>query len=199
MGWQIRCRHSIPSGNPMIFKDTPLEGAVILEIEAKVDARGLFARTVCREELERHGINAAFVQQSTSWNPHLGTLRGLHFQAPPHEEEKLVRVTRGAVFDVLVDLRPGSASFGKWFSIELSADNRRQIYIPKGVAHGFQTLQPETEVLYEMTVPFHPDAPRGIRWDDPNLAIKWPDTPHRLISERDQELMFFQQQLPPRP
>lgn len=174
----------------MIFSETPLAGAYIVDIEPRTDARGIFARTVCREEFAEFGLDAEFVQQSISWNPLAGTLRGLHYQAPPHAEDKLVRVTRGAIFDVIVDLWPGSASRGRWFGTELSAENRRQIYVPKGFAHGFQTLAPETEVLYEMTVAFHPDAPRGIRWDDPDLAIRWPETESRLLSANDQKLPF---------
>lgn len=158
----------------MIFQETALAGVWLLEIEPRSDARGCFARTVCREEFAKFGLDAGFVQQSISWNPRVGTLRGLHYQAVPHQEDKLVRVTRGAIFDVIVDLRPASPTRGRWFATELTADNRRQLYIPKGFAHGFQTTALDTEVLYEMTVPFHPDAPRGIRWDDPDLAIDWP-------------------------
>jgi dTDP-4-dehydrorhamnose 3,5-epimerase len=172
----------------LIFSETPLSGAFLIEIEPKADARGFFARTLCRDEFARHGLDGAFAQQSVSWNPYAGTLRGLHYQAAPHEEDKLVRVTRGAIFDVIVDLRLGSPTFAKWHGVELSADNHRQLYIPKGLAHGFQTLVSETEVLYHMTVPFHPDAPRGIRWDDPALGIEWPASQSRQISERDQAL-----------
>lgn len=158
----------------MIFTPSPLAGAWVIDIEARSDVRGFFSRTVCRNEFVEHGIDADFVQQSVSWNPHHGTLRGLHYQAAPYEEDKLVRVTQGSIFDVIVDIRPGSLTCGRWFGIELSAANHRQIYIPKGFAHGFQTLQAETEVLYQMTVAFHPDAPRGIRWSDPMLGINWP-------------------------
>ncbi|WEK03783.1 MAG: dTDP-4-dehydrorhamnose 3,5-epimerase [Candidatus Devosia phytovorans] len=158
----------------MIFRETPLAGAYVLDIEPRADARGFFARTVDRDEFARYGLDANFVQQSVSWNPHLGTLRGLHYQAAPHEEDKLVRVTRGAIFDVIVDLRTKSTTHGHWYGVELTALNHRQLYIPKGFAHGFQTLQSDTEVFYEMTVPFHPDAPRGVRWDDPDLGIVWP-------------------------
>lgn len=159
------------------------------------DERGFFARTVCAEEFERHGLNGHFVQQSVSWNLRRGTLRGLHFQAPPWEEEKLVRVTRGGLFDVIVDLRPSSSSFGQWFGLELSADNRRQLFVPKGVAHGFQTLVDDTEVLYEMTIPFHPEAAQGVRWDDPELRISWPMAKAArglgLMSPRDMTLPSF--------
>lgn len=176
----------------MIFTQTPLAGAYLLDIEPRSDARGFFSRTVCSDEFKTHGLDAEFVQQSVSWNPQVGTLRGLHYQAAPHQEDKLVRVTRGAIFDVIVDLRPGSPTFGTWHGVELSADNHRQLYVPKDFAHGFQTLENDTEVLYQMTVPFHPDAPRGIRWDDPDLAIVWPAVQSRHISERDVHLPPFQ-------
>lgn len=172
----------------MIFSATPIPGAFLVEIEPHGDERGFFARTVCVEEFARHGLNGQFVQQSVSWNPLLGTLRGLHFQAAPWQEEKLVRVTRGAVFDVIVDLRRESPAYGQWFGAELSADNRRQLYIPKGVAHGFQTLVAETEVFYEMTVPYHAEAACGIRWDDAQLAVCWPNPASPLISPRDAAL-----------
>lgn len=179
----------------MKFTQTSIEGAWLIEIEPHADARGLFARTVCSSEFASVGLEADFVQQSVSWNPRSGTLRGLHYQAAPHEEVKLVRATRGAIFDVIVDLRQGSLTYGQHVQFELSADNRRQLYIPKGVAHGFQTLVDETEVLYAMTVPFHPDAPRGIRWNDPVLAIDWAraiDTEDRAqLSDADSKLPFW--------
>ena len=158
----------------MIFSETPLKGAWLIDVELRTDARGAFARTVCRDEMMACGLRADFVQQSISWNPNRGTLRGLHFQAHPFAEEKLVRVTRGAIFDVIVDLREPSASFGTAYSVELSALNRRQIFIPKGFAHGFQTIAADTEILYQMTVPFNASAARGIRWNDPTLNIEWP-------------------------
>ena len=175
----------------MKFTPTPLPGAFLIDIEAREDERGFFARTICAEEFARHGLNPHFVQHSVSWNPHAGTLRGMHYQAAPHEEEKLVRVTRGAVFDVIVDLRRDSPAFGRWFGVELSADNHRQLYIPRGVAHGFQTLQADSEVSYAMTVSFQPDAAHGLRWDDPSLKIEWPDCADRLISDKDRGLPLF--------
>jgi dTDP-4-dehydrorhamnose 3,5-epimerase len=158
----------------VIFTETPLAGAYTIEIEPHADERGFFARTTCSTAFAKHGLNGAFVQQSVSFNAHRGTLRGLHLQAAPYEEDKLVRVTRGCIFDVIVDIRPGSAGFGQWFGVELSAQNHRQIYIPKGFAHGFQTLEDNCEVLYAMTVPYQPGAGRGIRWNDPDVAIAWP-------------------------
>lgn len=158
----------------MKFTEAPLRGAFLVEIEQREDQRGFFARTACVDEFAAQGLNGNFVQQSISWNPHAGTLRGMHFQVAPHEEEKLVRVTRGVVFDVIIDLRASSATFGRSWSVELSADRRNALYVPKGFAHGFQTLVADTEVFYEMTVRYHSDAARGIRWDDADLAIGWP-------------------------
>lgn len=169
----------------MLFTETPIPGAWIIDIEPHADERGFFARTLSSEEFQRHGLRAMMIQQSISWNPYKGTLRGLHYQIPPYEEEKLVRVTRGAIFDVAVDVRHGSPAFGRWFGIELSADNRRQLYLPKGVAHGFQTTEDGTEVLYEMTVSYQPDAARGMRWDDPTLGIDWPLSVSH-IAQKDQ-------------
>lgn len=176
----------------MKFVPTPLPGAFLIDIEPYEDERGFFARTICAEEFACHGLDPHFVQHSVSWNPHAGTLRGLHYQAAPYGEEKLVRVTCGAVFDVIVDLRRDSPAFGRWFGVELSADDHRQLYIPRGVAHGFQTLRPGTEVYYAMTVPFQPDAAHGLRWDDPSLKIDWPDCEGRLISDKDWSLPFFE-------
>jgi dTDP-4-dehydrorhamnose 3,5-epimerase len=172
----------------VIFTQTQLAGAYVIEIEPRGDTRGFFARTVAEDEFATHGLNARFVQQSVSWNPQLGTLRGLHYQAAPYEEDKLVRVTRGAIFDVIVDLRRGSPTYGKWFGIELSADNHRQLYIPKGFAHGFQTTRPDTEISYQMTVPFHAEVAGGVRWDDPAIGIAWPNTAQVLISDKDRAL-----------
>lgn len=158
----------------MIFSELPLAGAWLIDIERLDDPRGFFARTVCVEEFEKQGLSANFVQQSISFNCLRGTLRGLHYQIPPYEEDKLVRVTHGSIFDVIVDIRPESPTYGKWYGVELSEQNRRQLYIPQGFAHGFQTLQDKTEVLYQMTTSFKPNASRGIRWDDPTLGINWP-------------------------
>ena len=173
----------------MKFTETSLTGVWLLEIEPHADERGFFARTACSSSFAEHGLNGAFVQQSVSFNAHRGTLRGLHFQAAPYEEDKLVRVTQGAIFDVIVDIRPRSASFGRWFGVELSAQNHKQLYIPKGFAHGFQTLEDNSEVLYAMTVPFQPGSGRGIRWDDPALDIAWPmavdETDRRRMSAAD--------------
>ena len=158
----------------MKFTETRLAGAFIIDIEPHADERGFFSRTVCADEFEAAGINGSFLQQSISWSPNKGTLRGLHFQVAPGEEDKLVRVTRGAIFDVIVDLRPASPTQGQWISVELTAENHRQLYVPRGFAHGFQTTSADTEVSYEMTERFQPGAARGIGWDDPDFAITWP-------------------------
>lgn len=174
----------------MKFIALPLPGVFAIDIEAHSDERGFFARTICEEQFVAHGLVPRFVQHSVSWNLRAGTLRGLHFQAP-NAEHKLVRVTRGAVFDVVVDLRRNSVSYGRWHALELSADNHRQLYIPPGIAHGFQTLLPDTEVAYAMSVPFCAEAARGLRWDDPALAIAWPACAERIISARDRDLPLF--------
>jgi dTDP-4-dehydrorhamnose 3,5-epimerase len=174
----------------MIFRETPLAGAWVLEPERFEDERGFFARTYCRRDFEARGLDPAIAQCSVSWNHRRGTLRGLHFQIAPHEEMKLVRVTRGAVWDVIVDLRPESPSFKRHFGITLSAENRHELYIPKGVAHGFQTLEDGTEVFYQISELYAPDSARGYRWDDPAFAIPWPE-PVTVISEKDRTLPFF--------
>jgi dTDP-4-dehydrorhamnose 3,5-epimerase len=170
---------------------TPIAGAFVVEIEPHADARGLFARTVCDDEFARHGLNARFVQQSISRSVGRGVLRGMHFQAAPHEEEKLVRVTGGAIWDAILDLRPASPSFRQWFGIELSAHNHAALYIPKGVAHGFQTLTDSAEVLYQMTAPYTPAAERGVLWSDPAFGIAWP-LADPIVSARDQSHPFWQ-------
>lgn len=191
MGRPLRGADSYGEGVRLKFTTTPLPGTFLIDLDRHEDERGFFARTICAEEFAQHGLNGRFVQHSVSWNPRAGTLRGMHFQAAPHEEEKLVRVTRGAIFDVILDLRRDSPTFGRWHGIELSADNHRQLYIPRGVAHGFQTLKPDTEILYAMTAPFHGESARGLRWDDPQLGIDWPTCPahgDRLISDKDKNL-----------
>jgi dTDP-4-dehydrorhamnose 3,5-epimerase len=172
----------------MKFQETELKGAYVIEPSPASDERGFFARTFCAREFAERGLAAELAQCSTSYNQRRGTLRGLHYQAPPHEEEKLVRVTAGAIFDVIVDLRDGSPSFGRWFGLELSAENRRMLYIPKGFAHGFQTLRDDSEVFYQISTFYEPASIRGIRWDDPDLAIAWPDPRHAIISDRDRAL-----------
>lgn len=174
----------------MKFIPLELPGACVIDVEPRRDARGLFARTWCRSELAAQGLSTAVEQCSLSFNPRTGTLRGMHYQAPPHEEVKIVRCTRGAIYDVIVDLRPASPAFRRWFGVELSADNRRMLYIPEGVAHGFLTLVPDTEVTYQMSQAYVAEAARGVRWDDPAFGIEWP-APVELISERDRSYADF--------
>ncbi len=177
----------------MIFTKTPLDGPVyVIDIEKHEDTRGFFARTVCYEEFKKIGLSVEFKQQSISFNPMVGTLRGMHWQTEPYAEEKLVRATRGSIFDVIVDMRPESKSYKKWHAVELSEQNRRQIYIPYGFAHGFQTLSPDTEVLYEMTTPYKPEASRGFVWNDPVINVQWPEVATRIIGVRDSELPSFE-------
>jgi dTDP-4-dehydrorhamnose 3,5-epimerase len=174
----------------MIFRETPLPGAWILEPERIADERGFFARTYCHRDFVARDLDPAIAQCSVSFNHRRGTLRGLHFQVEPHAEAKLVRVTRGAVWDVIVDLRPGSPTFKKNFAVVLSAEAGNQLYIPKGMAHGFQTLEDSTEVFYQISAFYAPEAARGYRWDDPAFAISWPE-PVTVISERDRNLPLF--------
>ncbi len=171
----------------MRFSETALAGAFLVEIEARQDERGLFARTFCAEEFAARGLEPAVAQCNVSWNRARGTLRGLHFQAAPHEEAKLVRCTRGAMWDVIVDLRPGSPTRGRFVALELDAASRRALYVPRGFAHGFQTLADDTEVFYQMAAPYRPEAARGVRFDDPALAIPWPIA-DAIVSERDRAL-----------
>jgi dTDP-4-dehydrorhamnose 3,5-epimerase len=156
------------------FQETAIEGAFIVDIDPIEDERGFFARSWCADEFQDHGLDGRLVQSSISFNTTRGTLRGMHYQAAPHAEAKLVRCTAGALFDVIADVRERSPSRGRWFGVALTAANRRMLYIPAGVAHGFQTTEDETEVLYQMSEAFHPESARGFRWDDPELAIDWP-------------------------
>lgn len=175
----------------MQMKALALDGAYLLIPEPIRDNRGFFARCFSRAPLEAAGLCTDFPEWSLSYNAQAGTLRGMHWQAAPHLEVKIVQCVRGAVFDVLVDMRPNSATFGKWVGVELTAENRHLLYIPKGLAHGFQTLADESELLYHISEPFQPQASRGVRWDDPDLAIAWPTAPNRILSERDATLPSF--------
>lgn len=158
----------------MKFIETSLKGAFVIEIEPNEDARGFFARTYCEKEFKAHAIEVRFVQSNISFTKRKGTLRGMHYQASPHEEEKIVSCARGSIFDVIVDIRPDSSTYTKWFAVELSSENRKILYVPKGFAHGFQTLADESEVTYQMGSEYVPDAARGIRWDDAKFGIEWP-------------------------
>ena len=168
----------------MILRETPLAGAYVLELEQLADERGHFARTFDAELFIAHGLDGRVAQCNTSFNAHAGTLRGMHYQAAPHEEEKLVRCTSGAIFDVIVDIREGSATRHRWLGIELTARNRRAVFVPKGFAHGFISLTVGSEVLYMISEPHAPAFGRGIRWNDPVLGIEWPLAP-TVMSARD--------------
>ena len=174
----------------MIFRETPLAGAYVIDIERHADDRGFFARTWCRDALAAHGLVSDIDQCSVSSNIHAGTVRGLHYQHTPHWETKLVQCIRGAIFDVIVDLRIESRTFGSFYDVELTAETRRMLYIPAGFAHGFQTLQADTEVSYAISPGYVAEASAGIRHDDPTLAIAWP-LPVQKISRRDQQLPSF--------
>jgi len=168
----------------MIFSEAPLPGAMLIEIERRADSRGSFARVWCRREFADHGIDVDFVQASVSSNARSGTLRGLHFQPEPLAEAKLVRCSRGRIHDVVLDLRAGSDTFGQWFTVELDAAAGRMVYIPRGFAHGFQTLADDCEVSYMISEVHRPGVGRGVRYDDPQLAIPWP-LPVSAISDQD--------------
>ncbi|MDO9541023.1 MAG: dTDP-4-dehydrorhamnose 3,5-epimerase [Kiritimatiellia bacterium] len=168
----------------MRFTETKLKGAFILAPEFLEDERGFFARTWCRREFEARGLNIRLVQCNISFNRHRGTLRGIHYQIEPHAEAKLVRCTMGAIYDVILDLRPDSATFKQWLAVELTAENRLMLYIPAGLAHGFQTLEDNTEVFYQMSEFYHPECARRVRYDDPAFAIRWP-LPVTIVSDKD--------------
>ena len=187
-GRRTRGDHHQGLGRRMIFEETPLHGAYVLRPERVEDERGFFARTFCREEFEAHGLPSSVAQCNLSFNHRKGTLRGMHFQKPPHEEDKLVRCIRGALFDAIVDLRRlGSETYLETFAVELSAENRVSLFVPKGFAHGFQTLEDDTEVFYQMSELYVPGFGGGYRWDDPAFGIPWPLEP-TVISERDRAL-----------
>jgi dTDP-4-dehydrorhamnose 3,5-epimerase len=168
----------------LIFHNTALQGAYIVELEKIEDSRGYFARTWCRKEFEDHGLVPVIAQAKTSFNTTAGTLRGMHYQAAPYEETKLVRCTRGALYDVIVDLRPESSTYKRWIGVDLTASNGRMLYIPGNFAHGFITLEDETEVSYLVSEFYVPEADRGVRWNDPVFNIEWP-RPVEVISEKD--------------
>jgi dTDP-4-dehydrorhamnose 3,5-epimerase len=169
----------------MIFTELALKGVYLIEPDRREDERGFFARTFCVEEFSARGLDPAIAQCNVSYNRRRGTLRGLHYQTPPYAEAKLVRCTAGAVFDVVVDIRPSSPTFKWWLGVELSAENRKMLYIPEGFAHGFQTLEDHTQLFYQISKVYVPEAARGIKWDDPTIGIAWPMTP-LVVSARDQ-------------
>lgn len=168
----------------MQFRPLSIAGAMVVDVERREDPRGFFARSFCCDEFAAHGLPPVFVQCNISWNARRGTLRGMHFQRAPSREGKLVRCTAGAILDVVVDLRPDSPTYRRWEGVELTAANRRALYIPPGLAHGFQTLVDDTEVFYQMTDMFAPDLADGVRWNDPAFGIEWP-VADPILSERD--------------
>jgi dTDP-4-dehydrorhamnose 3,5-epimerase len=175
----------------MIFSETALPGAYVIDLERIEDERGFFARAWCERELTEHGLETRIAQSNVSFNKHKGTLRGMHFQRPPHQETKLIRCIRGGLFDVIIDLRPDSTGYKRWMGVELTADNRRMLYVPRGFAHGFQTLEDDTEIFYMVSEFYTPEAEGGVRWDDPAFAVEWPLGPPTEISQKDQQWPDF--------
>lgn len=168
----------------MFFSETAIQGAYIISLEKHEDERGFFARTWCKKEFKNKGLNSDLVQCNISYNKEKGTLRGMHYQTFPYEEVKLVSCIVGAVYDVIVDIRKDSSTYGKWFGIELTARNNKAIYIPKGLAHGFQTLLDNSVVFYQMSEFYHPENARGFSWHDKKFNIEWP-VEKKIISEKD--------------
>ena len=175
----------------MIFHQTKLPGVYEIRAELLSDERGFFARTWCQKEFEEHGLNPKLVQCNVSFNTKKGTLRGMHYQAAPYAETKIVRCTRGAIYDVVLDLRPQSPTFKEWIAIVLTAEKRNMAYVPEGCAHGFLTLEDQTEVFYQMSEFYRPESARGVRWDDPAFQIVWPGKVE-VISERDRTYPNFE-------
>lgn len=175
----------------MLFTETGLKGAYIIDLERREDERGFFSRSWCADEFKDLGLNSNLAQCNISFNLKKGTLRGMHYQAEPYPEAKVVRCTMGAIYDVIIDLRPDSPTFKQWLATELTAGNRRALYLPEGFAHGFQTLADNTEVFYQMSEFFHPECARGVRWDDPAFGIKWMyEIP--ILSDRDGSYFNFE-------
>jgi dTDP-4-dehydrorhamnose 3,5-epimerase len=176
----------------MIFTETKIKGVYIIVPEFLTDERGFFARSFCKEEFQKFGLETDFVQCNISYNKKKGTLRGMHFQAPPFEEAKIVSCSKGAIYDVVADLRKESLTYLQWCAVELSAYSYRSLYIPKGCAHGFQTLEDGSVVYYQMSEYYHPESVQGLRWNDPVIGIMWP-VPVSIISEKDQRYTDFKQ------
>lgn len=179
----------------MRFAEAGPMGAYVIAPEELADERGFFARVWCAREMEEQGLETSLAQASIAYSARKGTLRGMHYQIPPHEEVKIVRCTAGAIFDAIVDVRPDSPTYMQVAHVVLSARNRKMLYVPKGFAHGYQTLMDDTEVFYQMSEFYTPGAEGGIRWDDPTLAIPWPDVEERIVSEKDRALPEFHQHL----
>jgi len=174
----------------MIFSETKLKGAFIIDVEPREDERGFFARSWCENEFKQHGLNSRFAQCNISFNKKRGTLRGMHYQVAPFAEAKVVRCTMGAIYDVIIDLREDSPTFKQWLSVELTAENRRALYVPEDFAHGFQTLVDNTEVFYQMSEFYHPECAHGVRWDDPTFGVAWP-VQSVMIHGKDNDWKLF--------
>ncbi len=175
----------------MIFSETRLPGAFLIDLERREDDRGYFARAWCRREFAEHGLSTQIVQANISYNRLRGTLRGMHYQRAPYAEAKLVRCVRGAVYDVIVDLRPDSPTYLEWIAAELTAENGRAIYVPEGFAHGYQTLVADAETLYQVSEFYAPEAEGGARWNDPAFGIEWPEEGPQIVSEKDRSWPDF--------
>lgn len=175
----------------MIITDTKLAGVFIIEPQQFTDERGFFAPSFRAREFASHAMVSQFVEHNISYSSRRGTLRGMHYQAAPHGQAKLVRCTRGAIYDVTVDLRPESATFKQWIGVELTAENRKMVYLPGDCAHGFQTLTDGSEVFYMVSSVYVPESGRGVRWDDPAFKITWPETEERILIQRDREYPNF--------
>ncbi len=169
----------------MTFTETKLRGAFIIEIERIEDERGFFGRAWCEKQFQAHGLNSSFVQCNISLSKKKGTIRGLHYQAPPYQEAKLIRCTKGRIFDVIIDLRPQSPTYKQWVGVELTSENHKMLYVPEEFAQGFQALEHDTEVFYPVSQFYHPEAEEGVRWDDPTFEIKWPETASVITSDKD--------------
>jgi len=169
-------------------RETPLQGAFIIEPNAFVDHRGFFARIFCVDELKEYGLACTIVQANHSKSIGIGTIRGLHYQRPPHAETKIIKCIKGRIFDVIVDVRKNSPTFLKWFGAELTAENKKMVYVPEGFAHGFQALEEEVEIIYLVTNFYSPDAEQGVHFNDPKIKIKWPITQKIITSEKDQKI-----------
>lgn len=179
----------------MLFTELSLEGAYVVDLEKREDSRGFFARTYCRREFEEHGLATQMPQTNVSFSRKQGTLRGMHYQEAPYEEAKLVRCARGAIYDVIVDLRPNSATFKRWFGVKLTEGNHKMLYVPEGFAHGFISLADDTEVNYQVSQFYAPGHERGLRYDDPSIGIRWPSDVSE-ISEKDEAWPAFNPSVP---
>ena len=174
----------------MILTETNLKGTFIIEVQKLEDQRGFFSRAWCQKEFEAYGLSVSFVQCNINFSKRKGTLRGLHYQVEPYEEIKLIRCTKGSIYDVVIDLRPGSATYRQWIAVELTADNHKMLYVPEGFAHGFQTLDNNVEIFYQMSEFFHEECRKGVRWDDPSFQIKWA-LPNPILSASDRSFKDF--------